>query len=351
MVLMSTIAIAQPQAFNYQGIAVDSGGTALANATIGLQFTILDGLNGNAQYVETQTVTTTSIGHFAADVGQGSTVSGNMNNLSWSTTGYFLMVEMDINGGTNYSFSSTVELLSVPFALQVITSDNNPVGETGAVGPQGPMGATGPAGPQGPQGAGSGAGPQGPQGTAGPAGPAGPRGVAGADGGTPGDAGPQGPQGPPGTADGAPGPNGLNGPVGPQGQQGLAGESGPQGIPGEQGPQGPQGNPGPPSNEVGPKGPDGPPGPNGGPEGPQGPIGIPGRIGAQGSQGPQGPAGAIGPAGQNALDGPPVSLQMTGTVPTNPSVGFIYLDDGSNTSTGQPSIRYWNGTNWLDLNS
>ncbi len=350
LLLVSSFAYCQPQAFNYQGIAVDDNGNALVSTTLGLQFTILDAINGNAVYQETQTATTTSIGHFSTDVGQGNTVSGSMANLSWSNTGYFLQVELDQNGGTSYTFSSTIELLSVPFALQVATSDNMPVGQNGAPGNSGPTGPQGAQGPQGPQGAGSGQGPAGPQGAQGAQGPAGPQGPAGLNGGTRGDTGPQGPPGDPGTLDGSPGAEGPQGPPGPQGAQGAQGPAGPAGLQGDPGDQGPAGDPGPPSNEVGPQGPQGPPGPNGGTPGPDGADGADGAQGAQGpagAQGPQGPAGAAGPAG---TDGARLSLIMTSVVPANVPVGYIYLDDGTNTSTGKPGIRYYNGIDWLDLN-
>jgi len=350
MMLLSTIAYGQPDAFNYQGIAVDAAGNALASTTIGLQFSILDDLNGNTVYQETQTATTTNIGHFSADVGQGSVVTGSMSGLSWSNDGYYLMVEMDVNGGTNYGFAYTIELLSVPFALHAGTADNVlNLGQVGLQGPQGPTGATGPQGALGPQGASSGQGPQGNQGPQGAQGPAGPQGATGPQGGQPGDTGLQGPQGDPGTSVGNAGPAGPQGPVGAQGPQGSQGAKGPQGPQGQPGNDGVQGDPGPASTEVGPKGPDGPKGPNGGPTGPAGNEGAQGPQGPQGPQGVQGATGATGLTGSAGSSGNKLLLVMTDVEPTNVSVGYIYLDDGTNTANGNPGIRYWNGINWLDI--
>lgn len=330
-ILSSNIGMAQLEAFNYQGVAIDMSGEALSNETIGLQFSIIESDANNApSYVESQTTGTTSIGHFAANVGMGDVVSGSFSDINWATGAYFLKVEMDADGGSNYTFSNTVELLSVPYALVAGTSDNTPEG--GAAGPQGYAGATGPAGATGLTGpvgytGGQVPGAQGPDGPAGAEGPIGP----------------QGPQGPSGAPDGAPGPQGDPGPKGAS--QGDAGPQGPKGAKGPQGQQGPQGDPGAPgatgpaSNEVGPVGPVGPAGPAGGPPG------MPGPDGPSGASGPQGPQGATGPSGssfeRNAI--------MTNIVPTPGPDLNMYIDDGTNTADGQPAIRFYNGTQWIDL--
>ena len=378
MLFISGIAIGQsvPQAFNYQGIAIDANGSALASTTIGLRFSLLENSpSGNIAYQETQTTTTTTIGQFSSNVGFGSTQLGSFTGLNWKDINYYLQVEMDENGGTNYSFSGIVELLSVPYALFVETSDNTPMGRLGvqgAQGAQGPRGAQGPQGPPGIQGANAGQGPTGEQGDAGPAGPVGPAGPAGPNGGTQGNPGPIGPQGPPGTADGPPGPTGPQGPVGPQGAIGPEGPAGPQGPAGTE--VGPQGIPGAPSNEVGPQGPDGPQGPGGGPVGIQGPQGIScwdlngngvqdagedsngdglfnaadcnGSAGMSGVQGPQGPAGLPGGVG-NMGDSP--AYVMTNIEPSSPPTNSLYLDDGTNRQDNSPGFRFWDGSAWTDL--
>jgi len=374
-ILFSGIMFAQgaPRAFNYQGIAVDANGDALANTAIGLRYSLLENSNsGSVIYEETQTSTTTGIGQFSSDVGFGNVTSGSFTDLDWANNSYFLQVEMDANGGSNYSFSSTVELLSVPYALYVDHADTvlSP-GRAGNNGAQGPAGVQGPSGPAGPQGPSGGSGPQGPAGDPGPQGPSGPQGPQGIAGGITGDPGPEGPKGLPGTADGRPGMNGPYGPQGPQGPTGLAGADGPKGPAGTV--AGPQGDPGPSSSIIGPKGPDGPRGPGGGPKGPNGPSGYlcfdtngngvgdasedtngdgvfntydcQGPAGPTGAQGPQGPAGIQGLQGKQGL----TYYSLTSVVPSNPSTGSMYLDDGSNTSDGKPGFRIWDGSNWIDL--
>ena len=372
LILISGLMFGQsaPEAFNYQGLAVDASGAALANTTIGLRFSIEES-NGTVVYQETQTTVTTGIGQFSADVGFGNSTNGSFSNLDWSNS-YFLQVDLDANGGTNYIDGPAVELLSVPYALFVETAGTVLApGLPGINGTNGAQGAQGPPGPDGPPGPRGGTGPQGPQGPAGPQGPQGEQGPAGPAGGVQGDPGPEGFKGDPGVQNGRNGPAGLNGANGVQGPQGPQGLAGPQGDPGTI--PGPQGPPGPASNNVGPQGPPGPPGPGGGPKGPNGPNGLlcwdtngnglfdasedsnndgiastADCRGSDGPQGPTGPFGIIGPAGQNAIDGGLSTFVMTSVEPT-PSTGLIYLDDGTNRTDALPGFRFWDGTLWLDL--
>ena len=326
-VMIFNSSYAQPEAFNYQGIAVGSAGGILSDATIGLQFSIING--SNTLMVETHQTITTSIGHFTADVGFGNPVSGDFSSIDWSLGSYFLKIELDENGGTDYTYSNQIELLSVPYALVAQTSGpGTPQGPMGPVGLPGLTGATGAPGPQGPMGNSGGA--AGPIGEAGPIGPIGPPGLPGADGMAGGPTGPVGPVG-------EKGPTGSSiGDQGPEGPEGPAGVAGPAGPPGPNGPQGPIGLP---STNIGPEGPQGPPGPGGGPQGPIGPAGPAGLAGSAGQQ------GAAGLPGSSFAD----YAEMTNVVPTPSSELNLYVDDGTNRADGKPGLRYYNGTTWIDL--
>ncbi len=318
--------------FNYQGIAVDATGAAVQNGDVGLKFTISDALsNGNVLYSETQNATTTSIGYFSANVGEGNVESGSITTIDWALGSRFLTVEMDATGGTNYTFSNTTPFYSVPYAMATNTADVtlNPgrVGLPGDVGATGPTGATGATGPIGP--IGGIAGPIGEAGPKGATGPTGPQGLPGASGGE------EGPQGPPGD----PGPPGNEG-VGNSGLPGPKGATGPAGQAGLPGDQGPQGDPGPPSNEVGPIGPTGPVGPSGG------------AAGAPGPKGPTGEPGVKGPTGPTGVTGFSFAWNATpsSTVPTPSSTLNFYLDSGVNRADGKVGLRFYHQTlGWIDL--
>ncbi len=199
-----------PKAFNYQGVARDLSGFPLANKTISLRLSYLQGIaGGTTLYVETFSVTTNTFGLYnvaalngtAAGIGSADNV---INNLGVDDV--YIQVEVDPAGGSAYTTLGRSQLLSVPYSLY---SANGPIGPAGPVGPAGPTGATGVAGPTGPVGPVGPIGPAGPTGVAGPTGPIGPAGATG-------PAGPAGPTGATG-ATGATGPAGPTGPMGPAG--------------------------------------------------------------------------------------------------------------------------------------
>ncbi len=205
-----------PNLMSYQAIIRNASNQLIVNAPIGVRVSILQGsATGTVVFRETYNPnpTTNSNGLLGLNIGSGLSIIGSFAQVNWSQGPYFVQVEADPNGGTNYTISSVSQLLSVPYALHAKTAE-----VPGLPGPQGPIGLTGPQGPQGPAGSNGAVGPQGPIGLTGPAGPQGPIGLTG----------PTGPQGVPGN-DGA---------VGPQGPIGLTGPTGPQGVPGPQGPQG-----------------------------------------------------------------------------------------------------------------
>lgn len=112
-----------PQAIAYQAVARDSNNNPLISQNIGLRFSIHESLsNGNIVYQETQTITTTSLGLFSVNIGQGIPVSGTLSSVNWAIGSKYLQTEMDVNGGTNFTTMGTTQLMSVPYALS--SSDN-----------------------------------------------------------------------------------------------------------------------------------------------------------------------------------------------------------------------------------
>lgn len=298
-----------PDGINYQAIARDSMGAEIKNQSLGIRVGLLLGSpTGILIYEETHTTFTNQFGLFTIILGQGlSTGNGsvsNPSNINWGAGTYFLKIEIDANGSSNYIVAGTMQLLSVPYALYARNAGNAPVGPTGPMGAQGPTGSPGATGLQGTQG------------------------PTGADSNVPGPTGLQGAtglQGPTGNASVVPGPTG---PTGPQGSTGIQGPTGAAstviGPTGPTGPAGIQGSTGADSNVPGPAGPTGPPGTTGvqgptgaasivpGPTGAQGATGIQGPTGDQGIQGITGPAGLQGVAGITGATGPTGSQGIPG---------------------------------------
>ncbi len=139
-----------PNKFNYQGIARNTAGQALANQTLGLQLTIRTGsATGTTEFQETHTVTTNAYGLYKVEVGTGTNVSGSISAVSWATGSKYMQVEIDPAGGTNYTSLGNTELLSVPYALYAADGNPGPQGPAGQQGLQGPAGIPGATGPAG----------------------------------------------------------------------------------------------------------------------------------------------------------------------------------------------------------
>ena len=83
MMLLSFSMNAQlPQAFSFQGMAMDANGNLVTNADISLEVGILEGgISGSAVYTESATVSTSSLGHFTLEIGRGTASFGAFDEI------------------------------------------------------------------------------------------------------------------------------------------------------------------------------------------------------------------------------------------------------------------------------
>ncbi len=115
-----------PQAMNYKAIAKDDWGVALPNKSITLRFTIIQGSeNGFEVYRETHNTTTNKFGLMDVEIGNGTADIGSFDGIDWSTGVYYIKIEMDPKGGTDFRLEDPAhQLLSVPYALYAGKADN-----------------------------------------------------------------------------------------------------------------------------------------------------------------------------------------------------------------------------------
>jgi hypothetical protein len=107
-----------PQTFNYQASLRDNSGQLLSSKTVSLRIHIIQGSpNGSSVYSEIHSATTTSLGIINLQIGTGSGDS-DFSAIDWSHGPYFLKIELDPDGGSNYFVLGTNALASVPYALQ-----------------------------------------------------------------------------------------------------------------------------------------------------------------------------------------------------------------------------------------
>jgi len=51
------------------------------------------------------------------EIGNGTIVTGSMNNINWDNGPYFVKTQTDLNGGANYTITGTSQISSLPYAL------------------------------------------------------------------------------------------------------------------------------------------------------------------------------------------------------------------------------------------
>jgi trimeric autotransporter adhesin len=117
--LSAGIANAQvPQKFNYQGIARDVKGNPIGKQQMTLKISVLPTSDATeAEYEETQLITTNEFGLYTLQIGNGIAITGDMKTVKWETGNKYIKVAIDPKGGTNYVDMGTTQLLSVPYAI------------------------------------------------------------------------------------------------------------------------------------------------------------------------------------------------------------------------------------------
>ena len=106
-----------PQKINFQSILRNTNGEVVANKAVSLRISILSGsITGNTVYSETHGKTTDASGLISLQIGNGTVLSGSFSTILWGNGAYFIKLESDFNGGSNYVLLGTQELMSVPYA-------------------------------------------------------------------------------------------------------------------------------------------------------------------------------------------------------------------------------------------
>ncbi|MEL7163715.1 MAG: hypothetical protein AAFN92_23350, partial [Bacteroidota bacterium] len=118
-----------PSGFRFQAVARDAMNDVMATENIAVRVSLLrGGPTGTVDYSERHEVTTTDLGVFDLHIGNGVGLSGDINTLNWGSNSYFLKIDLDPAGGTNYTNLGSSQLLSVPYALYAKESGSGGVG-------------------------------------------------------------------------------------------------------------------------------------------------------------------------------------------------------------------------------
>ncbi len=121
-----------PEKISYQAILRDASNNLIANKTVSMQISILQGsVNGTASYIETHKPTTNLNGLISIEIGFGTPVSGTLGSINWINGPYFIKTETDPLGGSSYTITGASQLMSVPYALYAKSSGSSTPGPAG----------------------------------------------------------------------------------------------------------------------------------------------------------------------------------------------------------------------------
>ena len=116
-----------PNAFNYQAVARDAKGQILENKNISVRITIHRDHSGSTKAIFTEEfkVSTSDLGVFNLQIGKGNPTLGRFSSIKWNQENDLgVKVELDINGGSNYTDMGTLPLVAVPYAYHAWTVEN-----------------------------------------------------------------------------------------------------------------------------------------------------------------------------------------------------------------------------------
>ena len=106
-----------PQGFNYQTVIRDATGSAYANQTVTLLFSIRNGAaNGPISYTERHIANTNEYGLVNLVIGQGTVLQGDFNTINWGGGPKYLTASVETSPNVFDELGST-QLMSVPYAL------------------------------------------------------------------------------------------------------------------------------------------------------------------------------------------------------------------------------------------
>lgn len=120
-----------PQKIRYQAVLRDANNSLLISKNIGIKINLLKGsTDGSVVYSETQTTTTNAFGAINIEFGSGTVVTGTFSEIQWKNGPLYAKIFVDPSGGTNYSITSSSQLLSVPYAFVAQATGNSNVSST-----------------------------------------------------------------------------------------------------------------------------------------------------------------------------------------------------------------------------
>lgn len=102
---------------NYQAVIRNSSNALVANATVGVKISIIQGnASGTVVFSEKHTTTTNANGLATFVIGAGTPLLGTFFTIDWIADSHYIRTDTDPTGGINYSITNTSQLNTVPYS-------------------------------------------------------------------------------------------------------------------------------------------------------------------------------------------------------------------------------------------
>lgn len=119
--ILLTVSVSMAQAgFSYQATLRNSDGNLVCNQKVGMRFSLL--YNNKTYYTESQTPTSNAYGTVSVIVGEGTCLNGSFDSVPWYSMAVMMKIEVDVNGGTNYTELGTIQIQGAPYAMYAKTA-------------------------------------------------------------------------------------------------------------------------------------------------------------------------------------------------------------------------------------
>lgn len=121
--VVSMLTAEVPQRISYQSVVRDADNNLVINSEVGMQISIQRRIDGGAVYAERHFVTTNDNGLVSLEIGDGTAVTGSMDDIDWDEGTFFIRTQVDPQGGANYTISGVSQILTVPYAFHAKTAE------------------------------------------------------------------------------------------------------------------------------------------------------------------------------------------------------------------------------------
>jgi hypothetical protein len=108
----------EPESISYKTIIRNSSGEAVVSKIVSIKVSILVGSKPESViYTELHHPETNQFGLVSFNIGEGEDKTGDFIDIDWNANKYFLTVETDVSGGSDYNNVVTTQILVIPYIL------------------------------------------------------------------------------------------------------------------------------------------------------------------------------------------------------------------------------------------